>query len=200
MRHLLLIAAALAILSTTARAVDYEIDPAHTQIGFKAKHVVGKVPGKFDKFSGTFTYDPKDPKSWKAEATIDPASVDTGTEARDKHLKSAAFFDVEKCPAMSFKSTSVTDVTADHLKLHGDLTMHCVTKPVVLDVEINGVAADPWGNPTASFSATAKVNRHDWGVDFDKKLDQGGYLIGDNIELDLEISGNQKKDKAPAKK
>ncbi len=200
MRHILLAAAVLAVLSTAARAADYEIDAAHTQIGFKAKHVVGKVPGRFTKFSGTFSYDPKNAKSWKAEASIDPASINTGTEARDKHLKSDAFFDTAKCPAITFKSGKVSDVKEDHFKLTGDLTMHCATKPVTLDVEANGTGKDPWGNESASFSATTTINRQDWGISWNKTLDSGGVLVGDKIDLILEVTGNVKKADAPAKK
>lgn len=199
MRHLLLAAAALALVSTAAVAADYEIDPAHTTIGFKAKHVVGKVPGRFTKFSGTFAYDPKNPKAWKAEATIDAASINTDVEGRDKHLKSDAFFDVEKCPTIVFKSTKVSDVKGDHFKLAGDLTMHCVTKPVTLDVEANGTGKDPWGNESASFSATTTVARKDWGISWNKTLDGGGLLVGENIDLILEITGNVKKAEAPKK-
>ena len=198
MRNILL-AAALAVLSTGVRAADYVIDAAHTQIGFKAKHVVGKVPGRFTKFSGAFTYDPKNPKSWKAEATIDPASINTDSEGRDKHLKSAAFFDVEKCPAMTFKSTGISDLKDDHLKLSGDLTMHCVTKPVVLDVVVDGTGKDSWGNESASFTATATIARADWGISWNKTLDAGGVLVGEKVDLILEITGNVKKAEAPAK-
>jgi polyisoprenoid-binding protein YceI len=199
MRHILIAAAVLA-LAPTVRAADYEIDPAHSQIGFKAKHVVGKVPGRFTKFSGAFVYDPKNPAAWKAEASIDAASINTDVEARDKHLKSDAFFDVVKCPAITFKSTKVVDAKEDHFKLKGDLTMHCVTKPVTLDVEVDGIGKDPWGNESASFSATTSINRQDWGISWNKSLDSGGVLVGDKIELTLEITGNVKKAAAPAKK
>jgi polyisoprenoid-binding protein YceI len=198
MRRILLAAAALAALTSAVSAKDYEIDAAHTQVGFKAKHVVGKVPGRFTKFSGTFSYDPKNPKSWKAEATIDAASISTDVDARDKHLKSDAFFDVEKCPTITFKSTKVANVKKDHAKLFGDLTMHCVTKPVVLDLEIDGADKDPWGNDTASFTATATVNRMDWGISWNKALDSGGVLVGEKVDLILEVTGNAKKADAPA--
>lgn len=200
MRKILLAAAALAVLSAAVRAAEYEIDPAHTQIGFKAKHVVGKVPGRFTKFSGKFNYDPKNPKAWTAEAAIDAASINTDVEKRDEHLKSDAFFDVAKCPNIAFKSTKVSGVKGDHFKLAGDLTMHCVTKPVTLDVEVNGTGKDPWGNESASFSATATVNRQDWGISWNKTLDAGGVLVGDKIDLILEITGNVKKAEAPVKK
>ena len=199
MRKMIFAAAALAVLTTAARAADYEIDAQHTTVGFKAKHVVGKVPGRFTKFSGTFSYDPKNPKSWKAEANIDAASINTDVEARDKHLKSDAFFDVEKCPAITFKSTKVSG-KGEHFKLTGDLTMHCVTKPVTLDVEVDGTGKDPWGNESASFTATATINRQDWGISWNKNLDAGGVLVGDKIELSLDVTGNVKKADAPAAK
>jgi len=200
MRKTLLAAAALAVLATAARATDFDIDPAHTQVGFKAKHVTGKVPGRFTSFSGSFTYDKKNVKAWKAEAKIDPATINTDNEQRDKHLKSDAFFDVAKCPEMAFKSTKVSDLKGDRAKLHGDLTMHCVTKPVVLDLEIGGVDKDPWGNEVAGFTATATIDRKDWGIVWNKTLDSGGVLVGDKIEIILEVSGNAKKAEAPAKK
>ncbi|MBI3564032.1 MAG: YceI family protein [Elusimicrobia bacterium] len=200
MRKLMIVAAALAVLATAAKSGEFEIDAAHSQVGFKVKHVTGKVPGRFTSFSGSFTYDKKDPKSWKAEAKIDPASINTDNEKRDGHLKSPDFFDVAKFPEMSFKSTKVTDVKGDRAKLHGDLTMHGVTKPVVLDLEIGGVDKDPWGNETAGFTATGTINRKDWGIVWNKALDSGGLLVGEKVDITLEIAGNAKKAEAPAKK
>jgi polyisoprenoid-binding protein YceI len=199
MRKILIVSVALAAAAVAARAEVFDIDAAHTTIGFKAKHVVGKVPGRFTKFSGSFNYEKDKPKTWSAEATIDAASIDTDNEKRDAHLKSDAFFDVAKCPNITFKSTKVTAVKGDHAKLHGDLTMHCITKPVVLDLEINGEDKDPWGNVSASFSATGTIDRKDWGIVWNQKLDSGGVLVGDKIELDLEVSGNPHKADAPAK-
>jgi polyisoprenoid-binding protein YceI len=198
MRKILILSAVLAVAASAARAETFEIDTAHSTVNFKAKHVVGKVPGRFKTFSGTFTYEKGKPKTWSAEATIDPASIDTDNDKRDTHLKSPDFFDVAKCPAMTFKSTKVANVRGDHAKLFGDLTMHCITKPVVLDLEINGQDKDPWGNVTASFSATATVDRKDWGIVWNKTLDSGGTLVGDKIEIDLEVSGSPKKADAPA--
>ena len=188
----MMLAAAVVALAAGARAETYVLDTAHTVVGFKATHVIGKVPGRFTKFTGSFVYDPKHPKLWSAEAQIDPSSIDTDNAKRDAHLKSPDFFDVAKCPAMTFKSTKVTDVRGKHAKLHGDLTMHCVTKPVVLDLEIEGVAKDPWGNVEASFTATGKVNRKDWGISWNKTLDNGGLLVGDEIAIELDVTGNPK--------
>lgn len=200
MHKILIAAAALAVLTGAARATDYEIDSAHTQVGFKAKHVTGKVPGRFTKFSGSFTYDAKNLKSWKAEAVIDAASINTDNEKRDGHLKSPDFFDVAKFPEIAFKSTKVTNLKGSRAKLLGDLTMHGVTKPVVLDLEIGGVDKDPWGNESAGFSATGTLNRKDFGIVWNKILDSGGVLVGEDVQIALEVSGTAKKAEAPAKK
>ncbi len=200
MRKTLLAAAALVILTAVARATDYEIDASHSQIGFKAKHVTGKVPGRFTGFTGSFTYDKKNPKAWKAEATIDAATINTDNDKRDGHLKGPDFFDVAKFPTITFKSTGVSDIKGDHAKLRGDLTMHGVTKPVVMDLEIGGVDKDPWGNEVAGFTASVTINRKDWNIVWNKTLDSGGVLVGEKVEITLEIAGNAKKADAPAKK
>lgn len=160
-----------------------------------------KVPGRFTKFSGTFAYDPKDPKSWTAQAEIGPASIDTDFAARDKDLRSARFFDVERCPKMSFKSTRVTDVSGGRAKLLGELTMHCVTKPIALNLEILGLSTDPWGNKHAGFEATATIDRKEWGIDWNKTLDNGGVFVGDRVEIDIDVDGAlEKAPKAGAKR
>jgi len=197
MRNILILSVVLAA-AASARAETFVIDTAHSTVNFKAKHVVGKVPGRFKTFSGSFTFEKGKPKTWSAEAKIDPASIDTDNEKRDGHLKSPDFFDVAKCPDMTFKSTKVANVRGDHAKLFGDLTMHCITKPVVLDLEIDGEGKDPWGNESASFSATATIDRKDWGIVWNKTLDNGGTLVGDKIEIDLEVSGSPAKADAPA--
>ena len=193
MRKFMIAAVALVVLSVAAGAAQYEIDTAHSQIGFKVKHVTGKVSGRFTSFSGSFNYDQKSDKFWSAEAKIDPASINTDNEARDKHLKSPDFFDVAKSTGMAFKSTEITDHKDDHAKLHGLLTLHGQTKPVVLDLQVGGVDKDPWGNETAGFTATGTINRKEWGIVFNKTLDSGGLLVGEKVEIILEISGNVKK-------
>ena len=199
MRYFIL-AAVLAVASTYVRAADYTIDADHSAVGFKVKHLVGKVAGRFTKFSGSFSYDPKDPASWKAEATIDPSSINTDNERRDKHLNTPDFFDTAKCPAMSFKSVKVSDVKDGKAKLSGDLTMHCATKPIVLDLEMLGVDTDPWGNVSAGFSAQGTLNRKDYGISWNKTLDSGSVFLGEDIEIQIEIAGMLKKAEAPAKK
>ncbi len=200
MRKSIIAVLAVATLALSSTAKEFEIDAAHSQIGFKVKHVTGKVTGRFTSFTGSFSYDPKDSKSWKAEAAIDPASVNTDNEARDKHLKSADFFDVTVSTSMSFRSTGVTDIKDDHATLNGILTMHGQSHPVELALEIGGVDKDPWGNETAGFTARGTINRKDWGITFNKTLDSGGLLVGEKVEIILEIAGNVKKADAPAKK
>lgn len=197
MRKALALAAVLLAVAPAVRAETYEIDASHSQVGFRIRHLVGKVPGRFTKFSGTVEYTSDKPKSWKVEATIDPASINTDNEKRDGHLKSADFFDVEKFPTMTFKSTKVTNIKDDTAKLHGDLTMHGVTKPVVLDLEVSGTTKDPWGNIRAGFSATGTINRKDFGIVWNKALDTGGVMLGDDVAITLDIEAVLK---APAKK
>jgi polyisoprenoid-binding protein YceI len=199
MRKILALAAVLAVVSPAARAETYEIDPAHSQIGFRIKHLVGKVPGRFTKFAGTIEFTPGKPESWKAAATIDPATINTDNEKRDGHLKSPDFFDVAKYPEMSFKSVKVTDVKGDGAKLHGELTMHGVTKPVVLDLEIGGTTKDPWGNVRAGFTAAGTINRKDFGIVWNKTLDAGGLMLGEEVAVSLDIESVQKAKEAPAK-
>ncbi|MCM2304501.1 MAG: YceI family protein [Elusimicrobia bacterium] len=197
MRKILALAAVLAVLSPVVRADSYEIDASHSQVGFRIKHLVGKVPGRFTKFAGTVEFTPAKPEAWKVVATIDPASINTDNEKRDGHLKSADFFDVAKFPEMTFKSTKVAGVKGDSAKLHGELTMHGVTKPVVLDLELGGTTKDPWGNTRAGFTATGTINRKDFGIVWNKALDTGGLMLGDEVAISLDIEAVLK---APAKK
>jgi polyisoprenoid-binding protein YceI len=193
MSKILTLAVVLSALSSAANAAVYEIDSSHSQVGFRIKHLVGRVPGRFTKFSGTVAYEPGKPDTWKVDATIDPASINTDNEKRDAHLKAPDFFDTAKCPEMSFKATKVTDVKGDTAQLHGDLTMHCVTKPVVLDLELGGTTKDPWGNIRAGFSAKGKINRKDFGIVFNKALDNGGLMLGEDVDVSLDIEATAKK-------
>ena len=197
MRKILTLAAVLVIASSTLRAEVYDIDSSHSQVGFRIKHLVGKVPGRFTKFSGTIDYTPGKPASWKVDATIDPASINTDHEKRDGHLKAPDFFDVAQYPAMSFKSTKVTDIKGETAKLHGDLTMHGVTKAVVLDLEIGGTTKDPWGNAKAGFTATGTINRKDFGIIWNKTLDTGSLMLGEEVALSIDIEAQVKPTDAP---
>ena len=173
----------------SAWATTYAIDKDHTTVGFKIRHLFSYVRGTFNDFSGTFEYAPGDPKQWKAEATIQMASIDTRVEQRDTHLRSTDFFDAATYPTMTFKSTEVTGVTPTSAKLHGLLTIHGVEQPVVLDVDIYGEGKDPWGNMRCGFTAKTTINRKDFGVTWNKALETGQLLVGDEVEITLEVEG-----------
>ncbi len=187
MRKFLVLVAVLAVVAPALRAETYDIDSSHSQVGFRVKHLVGKVPGRFTGFSGTIEFTPGKPESWKVDAKIDPATVNTDNPKRDGHLKASDFFDVAKFPEMSFKSTKVTEVKGEKAKLHGDLTMHGVTKPVILDLEVGGTTKDPWGKTRAGFSATGTINRKDFGISYNSVLDNGGLMLGEDVAISLDI-------------
>ena len=197
MRTGILFAVAAAVLSSTGRAATFEIDPVHSGVSFTVRHMmVSKVRGRFGKFDGTFDYEPGRPGSWAAAATIDAASIDTGNERRDGHLRSGDFFDAERCPKIEFKSTKVQQDKDGKAKLHGELTMRCVTKPVVLDLELGGVAPGMSGR-IAGANATGKINRKDFGVSWNKTLDSGGLAVSDEVDISIEVEGKETV-KAPA--
>jgi len=191
MRFCLLVALSVFSVFPPAHAEVYDIDPVHSSVEFKIRHmVVSKTSGKFNDFSGTIHYDKNNPKAWGAEAVIQTASIDTSNAKRDGHLRGSDFFDVEKYPTIKFKSGKVGKIKDGKGKLHGELTMLGVTKPVVLDLEIHGAM-----NGIAGFSATTTVDRTDFGISWNKVLDAGGLAIGKEVEITLEIEAHEKKSK-----
>lgn len=164
------------------------IDPAHSSANFSVKHMmIAKVHGGFEKVSGTLQYDPSDITKASIEASIDAASINTRETQRDGHLKSADFFDVEKYPTLNFKSKKV-EKDGEDLKVTGDLTIHGITKEVVLEVE--GPTAemkDPYGNIKIGISATTKIKRKDFGLTWNAALEAGGVLVGDDVAISLDI-------------
>jgi polyisoprenoid-binding protein YceI len=192
------ILAALAF-SSTASATTWELDPAHSSAQFTVRHMmVSNVRGEFGKTTGTVNIDDKDITHSTAEATIDATTLSTREPNRDKHLKSPDFFDVEKYPTITFKSTSFKKVAPEKYKVTGDLTMHGVTKPVILDVDApNAVSKDPRGTERRGATATTTLNRKDFGLNWNKSLETGGVLVGDQvtITLDMELAK-----KGPAEK
>lgn len=182
-------------LAAPAFAATYEIDESHSSVGFRIRHLVGKVSGRFEKFAGTFDFTEGKPQDWSATASIDAASINTANSKRDDHLRNEDFFDVAKCPKIEFRTKKVTATKGGKAKLHGELTMHCATKPVVLDLEINGVTTDPWGNDRVGVTAAGKLNRKDFGISYNKVLDKGGLMLGEEVQLELEIEGVAKKAK-----
>lgn len=166
----------------------YNIDPSHSSASFSIKHMmIAKVHGAFEKMSGKLEYDAKNPLQSKIEVSIDAASVNTREAQRDQHLRSADFFDVEKYPAITFKSTRVEGEPGD-LKVIGDLTIHGVTLPVTLNVEgPTDEMKDPWGNLKIGASATTKIKRKDFGLTWNAALEAGGFLVGDDVTVQLDV-------------
>jgi polyisoprenoid-binding protein YceI len=177
-----------ASLSTLTPGV-WNVDPSHSTVGFTARHLmVTKVRGRFTGFSGALAI-AEEPLASSVTATVEMASVSTGDDGRDGHLKSADFFAVEQFPTMSFTSTSIErdGDDDDEFLLHGDLTIKGVTKPVTFELEFEGVATDPWGNTKAGFGAEAEINRKEWGLEWNVALEAGGVLVSEKIKLQLDI-------------
>lgn len=183
----------IALLSAPAAFADtYQIDPAHTQIHFTVPHlVVFKVRGNFNDFSGSVEADPDGQTLNSATATIKTASIDTRIEKRDNHLKSADFFEVEKYPEITFVSKEVTG-SGPEITVVGDLTIKGVTKEVTLKGGFLGTITDPWGNQRAGFEASGKINRFDYGLNWNKTLETGGLVAGDEVEIGLEVEAVKK--------
>ncbi len=186
-------AAALSLPAGAATST-WQIDPNHSAAQFAVRHLaISTVRGAFTKVSGTVQFDDKDISKSFVEVTIDAASVDTRVPDRDKDLRSDHFFEVEKYPTLTFKSTKVEQVEAGKLKVTGDLTIHGVTKQVVLDVEgPTAPVKDPWGNQRAAANATTKINRQDFGVKWNAKMDNGGWVVGDDVAITIDVELVQK--------
>jgi polyisoprenoid-binding protein YceI len=166
----------------------WTIDPTHSTVGFTAKHaMVATTRGHFAAYQGGATIDAQHPEESTLWLDIDAASVTTGNDQRDGHLRSADFFDVEEHPHISFASTAVK-VDGDEIVTVGDLTVAGVTHPVEVTWEFNGLSKDPWGNTRAGFEGSATVNRKDWGLVWNAALEAGGWLVSDKIKLVLEIA------------
>jgi polyisoprenoid-binding protein YceI len=180
--------------ASVPRAGSYQIDTAHSTVEFVARHMmVSKVRGRFNVFSGTVTI-AEVPEESHVEVTIDAASVSTGEPNRDNHLRSADFFDVETYPTLQFRSTKVEHHKGENWKVEGDLTLHGVTKAVVLEVEFAGASPTPWGTNAIGFTASTEVDREDWGLTWNAALETGGVVVGKKVRLELEIEATQPAD------
>ncbi|MFN7685865.1 MAG: YceI family protein [Oligoflexia bacterium] len=182
-----------AMASTAATAKTYKIDAAHSSASFKVKHLMSKTAGNFQDFSGSFTFDEKNPKSFSGSFTIQSKSIFTNNAKRDEHLRGADFFDVAKFPTLTFEAKEFKAAGKGKYKLAGDLTMHGVTKPVSFDVEYLGGGKDPWGNEKVGFTAATKVNRKDFGLTWNKVLEAGGLLVGEEVEIEVQIEADATK-------
>ena len=169
-------------------AGDYTLDVSHSRLGFSARHaMVTKVRGQFGDFEGTAHIDTADPAASHVAVTIRPASISTGSEDRDNHLRSADFFDVENFPTWTFTSTDVSR-EGTTWTVAGNLTLKDVTRPVSIDFEENGSATDPFGNQRVGFEGSVVVNRKDWGLNWNAGLEAGGVLVSEKVTLEFEIS------------
>ena len=208
MRKFLLPLAVLGFLAATAvNAMEYGFDKAHSHIGFTVTHILSKVPGEFKDYDGSFTFDPAKPEHSKVKVTIQAASINTDNEMRDHHLQSPAFFDVEKFPTLEFVSTKVSKGEGDNkYEVAGKLTLHGVTKPVTLDVQYIGadkMPMDKEGKMTADiagFSATAKIDRRDFGLSWNQTLASGNLMVSNEVDINLDITGMDKKSLDAVKK
>ena len=176
-----------ALVALPAAASTWDVDPAHTESSFVVKHMMlSNVRGQFGKTTGVIQQDDKDITKSKAEITIDATTVDTRVPKRDAHLKSSDFFDVEKFPTITFKSTKVTKGEGNALKVDGDLTIHGVTRPVVLKVEYTPETL-AGGQMRRALTATTKVNRKDFGLLWNKAIEAGGVMVGDDVAITVEM-------------
>ncbi|HEX8803793.1 MAG TPA: YceI family protein [Acidimicrobiales bacterium] len=164
----------------------YALDVAHSHVGFMVRHMmVAKVRGRFTAFSGAVVV-ADDLASSTVEVEIDTASIDTRDETRDGHLRSPDFLDAEQYPTITFVTTGVTPVGGTEYTVHGDLTVHGVTRPVDLDVTYEGIAQDPWGNHRLGFTATTEIDREDFGLSWNQALETGGVLVGKAVKIEIE--------------
>ncbi|MFD6325693.1 YceI family protein [Streptomyces sp. NPDC058442] len=168
---------------------DYTIDPAHTSLGFVARHaMVTNVKGSFQDFTGTLHLDGSDPSRSTATLDVVMESIETGSADRDGHLKSSDFFKIEEFPKMTFRSTKAEALGGDDYRITGDLTILGTTKPLTIDLEFNGAATDPFGNQRVGFEGKAEILRSEWGLTWNAALETGGVLVSDKIKLNFDIS------------
>ncbi len=170
----------------------WNFDPAHSEITFKVRHMMfSKVSGQFEDWEGEFQFDPDDPSAMEASADIAVSSITTGNGDRDEHLRSEDFFDVENHPTMRFESSDVEATGDGQFRLDGTLTIRDESQPVTLDVEYHGKATDPWGNQRVGFTATTTLNRKEFGLTWNQALEAGGVLVGDKVEVELNLQAIQ---------
>lgn len=191
MKRLLLLAAVALLQSAApseavAQAATWQIDATHSELSFRIRHYLTRVRGTFSKWSGSVIADPKALNQGSVAVTIDAKSIDTNDERRDNHLRSPDFFATDSFPTLSFKSSKV-EVKGESIKVYGDLTMRGITKPVVLEGTYNGVAKDAQGKERIGFEATTKINRLDHKVTWNRALEGGGAMLGDEVEISIQI-------------
>lgn len=181
-------------VASAAFANEWNIDVSHSAVMFKVKHlVVSTVPGTFSDFTGKVNFDGANWDQASVTVTAKAASISTGNEDRDKHLRSGDFFAADSFPDVTFSSKKVIKGSGDSFQLIGDLTMRGITKEVTFDCTFNGLVDDPWGNQRAGFEARATVNRQDFGIKWSKAIDSGGLVVGDDVKVEISIEAVRKK-------
>lgn len=173
-------------------ATTYSIDPTHSEVSFRIRHFVSKVRGQFRDFSATIVKDDENPSASSVEFTVQAASIDTANERRDNHLRSADFFDVENHPALTFRSTSVEKVGENRYDVTGELTIRGVAKTITLPVWFEGEMADGRGGFRAAFATAVTLDRKDYGIVWNRVLDQGGTMLGDEVEVSIDLAAVRK--------
>jgi len=168
-------------------ATTYKIDPAHSEVFFQVRHLVTKVRGRFSDFEGTITYDEAKPEASSVDFSIKTSSIDTNVADRDTHLRSADFFSAEEHPTLTFKSKKITKTGGESYDVVGDLTLRGTTKEIHLPVSFLGHATDPWGGKRVGFEAETTANRKDYGLNWNAALETGGFLVGDEVKINLSI-------------
>jgi polyisoprenoid-binding protein YceI len=184
---LLPLAAAVLAASPLAAADTYSVDKNHSDVSFQIRHFASKVRGRFGDFEGTIQGDAAKPELSSVVFTIKTPSIDTGNGDRDKHLRSADFFDTDRCSEITFKSSKITPAGKDKYDVAGTLTMRCVSKDVTLPVTYLGTAKDPRGTERASFELLTKLNRKDYGINWNKALDAGGFMLSDDVDITINL-------------
>jgi polyisoprenoid-binding protein YceI len=188
LRASLLPLAAAVLAATPLLAADtYSVDKNHSDVSFQIRHFASKVRGRFGDFEGTIQGDAAKPELSSVVFTIKTPSIDTGNGDRDKHLRSADFFDADRCSEISFKSSRITPGGKDKYDVAGTLTMRCVSKDVTLPVTYLGTAKDPRGTERASFELLTKLNRKDYGINWNKALDAGGFMLSDDVDITINL-------------
>ena len=173
------------VTSTFTRSL--AIDRSHSEVAFQVRHLITKVRGRFVEFDGKIALDESDVSRSRVEVAIQAASIDTGEPDRDKHLRSADFFEVDKYPTLTFKSTEIRPKGRDTFDLIGDLTIHGITRQVKLAASFLGKAKDPWGNEKVAFEGELALNRKDFGLHWNAALETGGFLVGDEVKVMLSV-------------
>ena len=175
------------LTSTLAGPATYAIDRAHSDVLFRVRHLLSRVSGRFHDFSGTIVFDEAHPESSQVEVVVKTASIDTSVPDRDAHLKSDDFFAVETYPDMSFVSTRIVPAGSRAFTVTGTLTIRGVSRTIDLPVSFLGAARDPWGNEKLGFEAAITLNRKDFGLTWNASLETGGFLVGDDIDVSLNV-------------